>query len=116
MARNGTDNSVRVTVLESQVNSISTNMEKIEQKIDSNYTTLHSRISDLRDDLRHDIDSKHEKVIAKLDEQTIASSTQHQVISEKIQTIEKWRWMIMGGALVFGYLLAHIRFENIFGS
>jgi hypothetical protein len=28
--------------------------------------------------------------------------------------IEKWRWMIMGGALVVGYVLAHIKMENLF--
>ena len=34
-------------------------------------------------------------------------------VLEKINKIEKWRWMIMGGALVAGYVLAHIRIENL---
>ena len=33
---------------------------------------------------------------------------------DKIQTIEKWRWMIMGGALVVGYVLAHLKLEKLF--
>lgn len=114
MARNGTDSSVRITVLENQVHSIHTNVEKLEQKIDSNYATLHSRISDMRDDLREDIDSKHERVMEKLDEQARSSSEQHLAIAEKIQTFERWRWMIMGGAIVLGYVIAHIKLENLF--
>lgn len=108
------DTDTRVTVLETQVESISTNIVKIEQKMDSNYATLHSRISDLRDDLRNDIDSKHEKVIEKLDNQAKNSSEQHKAIADKIQSFEKWRWMIMGGAIVLGYVLAHLKLERLF--
>lgn len=114
MARNGSDTSTRVTVLENQVETIHNNVIKLEQKIDSNYATLHSRISDMRDDLRNDIDSKHEKVIERLDAQAQSSTEQHNALAEKLQTFEKWRWMIMGGAIVLGYVIAHIRLENLF--
>jgi hypothetical protein len=53
-------------------------------------------------------------VIDKLDQQNKASTEQHKAIAEKIQTIEKWRWMIMGGALVVGYVLAHLKLEKLF--
>ena len=114
MARNGNDTTTRVTVLENQVETIHNNVIKLEQKIDSNYATLHSRISDMRDDLRNDIDTKHEKVIERLDVQAHASSEQHSALSEKIQTFEKWRWMIMGAAVVLGYVIAHVKLENLF--
>jgi hypothetical protein len=32
----------------------------------------------------------------------------------KLATFEKWRWMIMGGALVAGYVLAHVKLEKFF--
>jgi len=103
-----------VSVLETQVTSINSNLEKLEQKIDENYATLHHRISDMRDDLHKDIESKHDKVIEKLDAQNKASTEQHTVIAEKIASIEKWRWMIMGGAIVVGYVLAHLKLEKLF--
>lgn len=109
-----TSTAVRVTVLETQVNAIASNMEKIEDKIDSNYQTLHSRISDLRDDLHQSIELKHDKVMEKLDEQNANSTAQHKAIAEKIQVIEKWRWMIMGGAMVLGYVIAHLKLEKLF--
>jgi hypothetical protein len=50
------DISSRVSVLEDKVSTISTNIDKIESKMDNNYAVLHSRISDLRDDLREDFE------------------------------------------------------------
>lgn len=117
-ANNGTirdlDTDVRVSVLETQVTGINRTMEKLEEKIDENYATLHHRISDMRDDIHKDIESKHDKVVEKLDNQAKASSEQHKAIADKISSIEKWRWMIMGGALVAGYVLAHLKLEKLF--
>jgi hypothetical protein len=67
----------------------------------------------LRDDLRNDIDTKHEKIIDKLDGQAKASTEQHKAIAEKINAIEKWRYMLVGGAIVIGYFLAHIKLEKL---
>jgi len=103
----------RVSVLETQVDTITVSVSKLEQKIDSNYATLHHRISDMRDDLRSDIDTKHEKIIDKLDGQARTSSEQHKAIAEKISSIEKWRYMLVGGAIVMGYILAHIKLEKL---
>ena len=113
MSKADLETETRVSVLETQVDSIAGNVVKLEQKIDSNYATLHSRISDMRDDLRNDIDTKHEKIIDKLDVQAKASSEQHKAIAEKINAIEKWRYMLVGGAIVIGYILAHIKLEKL---
>lgn len=104
----------RVSVLENQVVNISHSIEKLEMRVEDQYKTLHSRISELRDDVRGDIDSKHEKVISKIDNHNISSNNKLDIIEEKISAIEKWRWMIMGAALVVGYILAHIKIENLF--
>ena len=114
MARNGSDTSTRITVLETQVEAISTDLVKMGDKIDTNYATLHHRISDMRDDFHKSLEEKHEKVIEKLDVQAQASSAQHAAISQKIQAFEKWRWMVMGGAIVVGYVLAHLKIEKLF--
>jgi hypothetical protein len=113
MSKADLETETRVSVLETQVDSIAGSETKLEQKIDSNYATLHHRISDLRDDLRNDIDTKHEKIIDKLDGQAKASTEQHKAIAEKINAIEKWRYMLVGGAIVIGYFLAHIKLEKL---
>lgn len=107
------DTATRLTVLETQVDTLSSGITKMETKIDSNYATLHHRISDMRDDFHKSLEEKHEKVMGKLDSQTKSSSSQHAALAEKIQTFEKWRWMIMGAAVVMGYVLAHIKLEKL---
>ena len=104
----------RITVLETEVKGINRTVEKLEGKIDSNYATLHHRISEMRDDMITNIETKHEKVMQKLEEQTKASTEQHKAIADKMSNIEKWRWMVMGGAIAAGYLLAHIKLEKLF--
>jgi Skp family chaperone for outer membrane proteins len=104
----------RVTILETEFKGMSRNLEKLETKIDGNYATLHHRVSELRDDLRTDIEDKHEKLMDKLDSQNKNSTEQHKVIAEKISSLEQWRWMIMGAAAVLGYVLAHVKLEKFF--
>ena len=104
----------RITVLETEVKGITRTVEKLEGRIDSNYSTLHHRISEMRDDMITNIETKHDKVMEKLDEQTKASTDQHKAISDKMVAIEKWRWMVMGGAIAAGYVLAHIKLEKLF--
>jgi chromosome segregation ATPase len=112
---NGTaETKARLSVLENNVAYISSSVDKLETKLDNNYAVLHSRISDLRDDLRTDFESKQEKVIQKIEEHSTSSTEHSKELNQRIDTIEKWRWMIMGAALVFGYILAHIKLENFF--
>lgn len=112
--RNSNDTKTRISILENDVSHLSDTLEKLEVKMDNNYATLHSRISDLRDDLRSDFEVKNEKLMHKLEEHNQNSIANNNEIKDKIAHFEKWRWMIMGGALVLGYFLAHVKLENLF--
>ncbi len=115
MARaNGGDTTSRIAVLEDQVQTIHNDVEHLEKKMDENYATLHGRISGLRDDIQANMDAKHERLVEKIDSNAKNSSEQHKQLYDKISTIEKWRWMIMGGAIVLGYVIAHIKLEKLF--
>jgi uncharacterized coiled-coil protein SlyX len=104
----------RVSVLENQVATISQNIEKLDMKVEAQYQTLHSRISDLRDDLKDDFDTRQEKIVEKLDAHSVASAATMDEIKTKINDLEKWRWMVMGAAVVVGFILAHVNLGNIF--
>lgn len=108
------DVKARVTVLETQMLSIAHNMEKLETKMEGQYQTLHSRISDLRDDINSNMEVKNNRIIQKLEEQAAESSLQHKALSERLVDLEKWRWMLIGGAIVVGYLIAHLKLEKLF--
>ena len=104
----------RVTVLETQMYGVASSVEKIEGKMETQYQTLHSRISDLRDDINVIVETKNDKVLAKMDAQSAEATRQHKVMGERLSELEKWRWMLIGGALVVGYVLAHLKIEKLF--
>ena len=108
------DTFVRLSVLENNVEYVTQKVDKLEVKMDSNYSTLHHRISEMRDDLRSDFEYKNEKIIAKLEEHNSNSVQQNYALQEKFNKIEKWKWFIMGGAAVVGYLIAHIKIDKLF--
>lgn len=108
------DDSVRLSVLENQVDTLNSNLDKLVDKVESNYATLHHRISELRDDLHNEIEIKNEKIILKLDEHSRSSVLQHQAMADKLADIEKWRWVLVGAAVVLGYFIAHVKLENLF--
>ena len=104
----------RVIVLEAQMTNILLNVEKLETKMEGQYQTLHSRISDLREDITHTVEVKNDKIIEKLEEQSAESTKQHKALSDRLSELEKWRWMLIGGAIVVGYLIAHLKLEKLF--
>ena len=55
-------------------------------------------------ELRFEQKEQHNLMMAKLSK-----------MDERIGIIEKWRWMLIGGALVMGYFLAHVQIGKIFG-
>lgn len=104
----------RIAALETQMNIVARDVEKIESKIDQQYEQLHSRISDMKDEIRHEIDDKHEKLIQKLDAHSKTEALNNDTMEKKISGLEKWRWFLMGGAAVVGYILAHVKIEKLF--
>lgn len=114
MIRPEVDNTTRITVLETRMGEITRNMDKLETTVSDNYTTLHEKVNEMRDDFRDIIEEKHDKIITKLDAHSNNSHRQYQIISDKIQMFESWRWMIIGAAAVVGYVLANIKFDRLF--
>jgi hypothetical protein len=108
------DVKARITVLETQVTGIAHNVEKLEIKMEGQYHTLHARISDLRDDITSALEAKNDRVLVKLDERGAESTKQHKALSDRLSDLEKWRWMLMGAAIVVGYILAHLKIEKLF--
>jgi hypothetical protein len=58
-----------------------------------------------------------DKLDEKIDELAKSDREQHESlkaamdkVKERVDILEKWRWMIVGGAVVIGYLVGHLDF------
>lgn len=112
--RDASDLRSRLSVVETQLINVSQNVEKLEEKVETQYANLHLRISDLKDDLRDEMNEKHRDVVDMLSEHMKNEKENNRIISDKLSHMEKWRWMIMGAAVVVGYILAHVKLSNLF--
>lgn len=68
---------------------------------------IEEKIGELKSDVRsvHDALDKHsEGQINMIKEMQNASEDAHKALSQKISSLEKWRWMMMGAGIVIGSL------------
>jgi Zn-finger domain-containing protein len=105
----------RIARMEAQVEGIKEDMTEVK----ANIKDLHSRITTGQREIIEKIDSME----VKMEERTVAnalrSTTQHDAmeanlkadiekISTRVDVLERWRWMIVGGAIALGYLVSHL--------
>ena len=67
------------------------------------------------------LDTQMTNVVDKLEEIRTEQKEMHLTLMDKFEDVtkritilEKWRWMIFGGAIVVGYILAHVKIEKLF--
>jgi archaellum component FlaC len=94
----------RIAKLETQVEGIKEDVAAVKQDIKE----LHSRITTGNREIMDKLDEK-------IDELAKADKEQHEglkdamnKVKERVDILERWRWMIVGAAIVCGYLIGHI--------
>ena len=109
------DTPERIAKLEAQVESIRDDVTELK----SDVKDLHSRITTGNREIMDKIEGMSESLDKKLNQNAITSTQQHleiektvrkdiEELENKISTIEKWKWMIVGGAIVLGYIIGNL--------
>ena len=93
----------RIAKLETQVESIKEDVSEMKQDI----KTLNSKIEDgnrrIVEHLGNSINA-----LAKADqEQHTALKQSMENVKSRVDLLERWKWMIIGGAIVIGYLIGN---------
>lgn len=114
----------RIAKLETQVESIKENVKEMKDDIKE----IHSRITTGNREIVEKMDDMQTRIEHKMNAQSEVSAAQHKAmqedlqkvaktldedinkVSDRVDVLERWRWMIVGGAVVFGYLLGHIEY------
>jgi len=103
----------RVARLEAQVEGIKDDVAAVKSDIKE----LHSRITTGNREIMDKLDEK-------IDELAESDKAQHETmtktmnsIKDRVDILEKWRFMIVGGAVVLGYMVGNMGiFSKIFGG
>lgn len=98
----------RIARLETQVEGIKEDVAAVKDDIKE----LHSRITTGNREIMNRLDEK-------IDELAKADKDQHEAlkgsmdqVKQRVDVLERWRWMIVGGAIVIGYLVGHVDIIN----
>lgn len=109
----------RIARLETQVEGIKEDVAAVKEDIKE----LHSRITTGNREILDKIDTLDRRMETKMNDSAKAAKEQHseiqkeiqkdvKIISDRVDVLERWRWMIVGGAVVLGYIVGHIDLIN----
>ena len=99
----------RITRLETQMADLKEDVAAVKSDIKE----LHSRITTGNREIMDRLDQKIDE-LAKSDKDQHASLKQTmENVKERVDILERWRWMIVGAAIVCGYLLGNTNLLNI---
>lgn len=101
--------SERIAKLETQVEGIKEDVADVKQDIKE----LHSRITTGNREIMDKLDEKID-ALAKSDREqheTLKKSMDN--VKNRVDVLEQWRWMIVGGAVALGYIIGHL---EVFGK
>ena len=80
-------------------------VEKRRIETDDKLQTIHARISSGEKELADKIDTQYDEIMTELKEMRRESTEQHNKLSGRITTMEKWMWTVIGGSAVVGGLI-----------
>jgi ElaB/YqjD/DUF883 family membrane-anchored ribosome-binding protein len=113
-----TDVELRVARLEQELAAIKEKTSfftVIYEKFDNTLEKLEQMIEDRRSDANNDlkdvyrkIDDTESKLMAELEKIRYDMKRQHEVENRKIDDLNRWRWIVMGGAAVIGWILSKV--------
>ena len=98
--------SERIARLEAQVESLKEDLGGVKSDIKE----LHSRITTGNREIMDKLDEKIDALAKSDREQHETLKKTMDNVKERVDILERWRWMIVGGAIVIGYLIGHLDF------
>jgi hypothetical protein len=72
-------------------------LDKLDERTIEDKKELQAMMDNLRTDLLQEMKSLREEMAA-----------QHAVEKQKIEELNRWRWLVMGGAVVIGWILSKL--------
>ena len=81
---------------------------------DDKIQLLHERISSGEREVKQQIDDQYDELMAEIKAMRAESVAQHTALSERITTMEKWQWVVIGGSAVVGGIITLIPWDKFF--
>lgn len=98
----------RLDQQERSSNQLSLLIEKRKDEVSESIEILHKRINTTEKDFKQELEKLNEKILEEMKAIREDNLEQHKALNEKISKLEKWMWIVTGGAAVVGFLLSKV--------
>jgi ElaB/YqjD/DUF883 family membrane-anchored ribosome-binding protein len=98
-----------VAAIKEKTSFFSVIYDKFDATLEKLETMMEDRRSDTNDDLKdvyRKIEDTETKIMSEINKMREDMKRQHEVENKKIDDLNKWRWIVMGGAAVVGWVIA----------
>jgi|TARA_R110000796_G_scaffold36112_3_gene92406 chromosome segregation ATPase len=75
---------------------------------------IHKRIDDMKDELHDEFNNHYHSILEEIKELQKLQNSHASKMSKRVDALEKWRYIVMGGAVALGFLLSKVPFEALF--
>lgn len=95
-----------LAVHETQIKETESSLVERKRLAEKEVELLHRRISDMKEESVESDRRNHNEIIDKLDNMGKEVSGELKSMSERVTILERWKWWIMGGSWVIGFVIA----------
>ena len=85
-----------------------------DKQIDKNVEVIHDRIEKHSEEVTVEIEKSHRVIMDEIKALREDQALHHQLVSERLNKLEQWRWVVIGGACVAGWAIANIPWNAMF--
>jgi len=104
----------KLTSQEIVTNQLSNLVELRRVETEDKVKTLHERISSGERELKVNIDEQYDELMKEIKEMRAESTLQHNTLSKRITTMEKWMWTVIGGSAIIGGIITLVPWSTFF--
>lgn len=98
-----------------KLTEVSNNLNKVIAVQDSRIDTqekaieiVHKRITDMKDEIHEELSDHYQVILEKIKELQVEQKIHADEMSRRVDALEKWRYIVMGGAVALGFLLSKV--------
>ena len=75
---------------------------------------LHKRITELKDELMEEVAESHREIMKEIKEMKEESKAHHDKMDARLIELERWKWVVIGGAIAIGFVIAQMDIGSLF--
>lgn len=104
----------KLTAQEEYTRHITELVERRRVDTDDKLKAIGDRIIAGEKDIQNKLDIQYDELLKEIKASRKDSADQHEKLTNRITQIEKWSWVVIGGAMVVGFVLSKINLAGLF--